>query len=188
MSNWKSYISRLGGLWARLKSRWRPADLSDTRSWPELPRRAGASAGKYGRTARPLLISGHIMRVAAGRARWWVSLSRRKRITSLVGVGLVGLVIAFGTLTWTGVQAALDARQAYRELEGELAHFTPVDLLQVNGYNSLEDRFREAEQASARARSRLAFLGAFQWVPVVGGDIKEVRLLLDMGYYQGGLP
>ena len=88
----------------------------------------------------------------------------------LIGAGLVGLVIAFGALTWTGVQAALDARQAYRELEGELAHFTPVDLLQVNIYDSLEDRFREAEEALARARSRLAFLGAFQWVPVVGGE------------------
>ena len=90
-----------------------------------------------------------------------------------------------GAFTWTGVSAALDARQAYRELQVELSHLTPVDLVQVNVYQSLEGRFQEAEESSAQARSRLGFLRIFGWVPVLGKQIKEVRLLLEMGYYQG---
>ena len=88
-------------------------------------------------------------------------------------------------ITWSGVSAALDARQAYRELQSELSHFTPVDLVQVTVYQSLEVKFREAEESSDRARSRLAYLKAFQWVPLLGGQIKEARLLLDIGYFQG---
>ena len=66
-----------------------------------------------------------------------------------------------------------------------MSHLTPVDLVQVNVYDSLEGRFREAEDASARASSRLGFLRAFKWVPVLGDRIKQVHILLDMGFYQG---
>ena len=62
---------------------------------------------------------------------------------------------------------------------------TPVDLVQVTVYQSLEERFREAEDASAKARERLRFLRAFGWVPVAGGKISEVNTLLDIAYYQG---
>ena len=98
---------------------------------------------------------------------------------------LIAATITLGVLAWSGISAALDAREAYRELQAELAHLTPVDLVQVNVYNSLEGRFKEAEEASEKALSRLAFLKAFQWVPVVGGDIKEAHLLLEIGFYQG---
>ena len=94
------------------------------------------------------------------------------------------IVVPLAAITWSGVSAALGARQAYRELQAELSHFTPVDLVQISVYQSLEGRFREAEENSNRARSRLAFLKAFQWVPIVGSPIEEVRILLDIGYFQ----
>ena len=93
--------------------------------------------------------------------------------------------MAFTAFVWSGVSAALDARRAYQDLQAELSHFTPVDLIEVSVYQSLEGRFQEAEDASARARSRLGFLRAFRWVPFAGGRIKEVQVLLDMGFYQG---
>ena len=118
-------------------------------------------------------------------ASWWRSLSRRRRY-SIAAAGLVlAVAIPFTIFTWTGVTAAQDARQQYRELQAELSHLTPVDLIQVNIYSSLEERFKGAEEASARARSRLAFLKAFTWVPVLGDRIEEVHLLLDIGFYQG---
>ena len=122
---------------------------------------------------------------AARLADRWRGLSRLRRYLLAAAVVLAGIVISFGVLTWSGVSAALDARQAYRELEAELSHLTPVDLIQVNVYHSLEEKFQNAEEASARAQSRLGFLRAFQWLPVVGGRIKEARLLLEMAFYQG---
>lgn len=98
---------------------------------------------------------------------------------------MAAIAIPLGVLVWSGVSAALDARQAYRDLQAELSHLTPIDLVQVNVYQSLEGDFKEAEESSARARSRLAFLRAFQWLPVVGGRIKEARLLLEIGFHQG---
>ena len=116
---------------------------------------------------------------------WWRRLTWLRRASVLGGTVLAVLIVLLGAFTWTGVSAALDARQAYRELQVELSHLTPVDLVQVNVYQSLEGRFQEAEESSAQARSRLGFLRIFGWVPVLGKQIKEVRLLLEMGYYQG---
>ena len=114
---------------------------------------------------------------------WW-------RRTSLLKRGLLAsslflaATLTLGLLTWSGISAALDARQAYKELEAEMSHLTPVDLIQASVYHSLEGRFLEAEERSAKARSRLGFLKAFTWVPGIGGRIEEAHLLLEMGYYQ----
>ena len=116
---------------------------------------------------------------------WWRGLSRARRAGVVTVVVLVGLGVPLTFFTINGILAAQEARQAYRDLQDELAHFTPVDLIQVNLYNSLEDQFKEAEESSDRARSSLAFLKVFGWVPVVGGKINEVHRLLDMGFYQG---
>ena len=118
-------------------------------------------------------------------ADWWRGLGRRWRYSLVAGLLLAAMGIPFAFFTWSGVSDALEARQAYRDLQGELSHMTPVDLIQVEVYQSLEGRFQRAEEASARARSRLAFLKVFSWVPVLGGRIKEAHLLLDMGFYQG---
>ena len=123
--------------------------------------------------------------LAAALAARWRRLGKLQRYSLVTGVMLVAVVLSLGILTWGGISAALDARQAYRQLQVEMSHLTPVDLVQVNVYHSLEGRFQEAEEASAKARSRLAFLRAFQWVPVMGSRIKEVHLLLEMGFYQG---
>lgn len=120
----------------------------------------------------------------SGIARRWRGWSRARRVFLAVGLGLVIALAVLGGFTWSGVSAAQDARQAYRELEAELSHLTHVDLIQVEVVQSLEGRFADAERASDRARSRLFFLKAFQWLPVVGDDLKEAQLLLDMGFYQ----
>ena len=124
-------------------------------------------------------------RIPAGLKSWWSSLSRRRRFSLVTGLVLAAMVVSFGVYTWSGISAALEARQSYRELEAELSHLTPVDLIQVNVYQSLEHRFQKAEESSARARSRLAFLRAFRWIPVLGSRIEEAQILLEMGYYQG---
>ena len=97
----------------------------------------------------------------------------------------MAVAVTLGLFSWSGVSATLEARQTYRELQAELSHLTPIDLVQVDVYQSLEGRFREAEDASARARSRLGFLRVIQWLPVVGSRIKEANVLLDMGFHQG---
>ena len=112
----------------------------------------------------------------------WRSWGRRRRVL-VISAGLIGiLVIVLGALVGTGVSAALDARRAANDLEGELRSLTPLDLIQATAYRSLEDRFREVEASAAKARSRLAFLRAFRWVPFLGGRIKENELLMDMGF------
>ena len=115
---------------------------------------------------------------------WWRKASLRKR-SLLVAAPVLVAAILLGFFMWTGISAALDARQAYRELQAEMSHLTPVDLIQASVYQSLEGRFREAEKRSATARSSLGFLKAFTWVPGIGSQIKEAHLLLEMGYYQG---
>ena len=127
----------------------------------------------------------HVRQIPGRLVVWWKGLRRRQRIVVVAGAALASLIIVLGAFTWSGVSAALEAQRAYRELQTEMSHLTPVDLVQVNVYDSLEGRFREAEDASARARSRLGFLRAFKWVPVLGNRIKQVHLLLDMGFYQG---
>ena len=139
----------------------------------------------YARSIRWRSWAAGVRRLLAEAIPWWRGLSRARRSAVAAGAVLVALVIPLAFFTVSGVMAAQDARQAYRDLQEELSHFTPVDLIQVNVYNSLEGRFREAEESSARARSRLAFLKAFSWVPVVGGQIKEVHRLLDIGFHQG---
>ena len=96
-------------------------------------------------------------------------LSRPRRLLVPVGLLLLVVVVPLAVLTWSGVSAALDARQKYRELQDELSHLTPVDLIQVTVYQSLEGRFQEAEERHPRRIPRLGFLRAFQWVPVLGG-------------------
>lgn len=116
---------------------------------------------------------------------WSSGLSRRRRFSLVTGLVLAAMLVSFGIYTWSGISAALEARQSYRELQAELSHLTPVDLIQVKVYQSLEHRFQQAEESSARARSRLAFLRAFRWVPVLGSQIREAQILLEMGVYQG---
>lgn len=113
----------------------------------------------------PAIIVGLVLRFAG----WWGGLNRPRLLLVPVGLLLVVVVVPLAVLTWSGVSAALDARQKYRELQDELSHLTPVDLIQVTVYQSLEGRFQEAEEASSQANSRFGFLRAFQWVPVLGG-------------------
>ena len=118
-------------------------------------------------------------------SRRWARLSRLKRYSLMAALATVAVAVTLGYFTWSGVAAAREARQAYRELQAEMSHLTPVDLIQANIYQSLEGRFQEAEEASGRARSRLGFLRAFGWLPVIGGRINEATTLLDMAFYQG---
>ena len=110
---------------------------------------------------------------------WWGRLSRLRRYTLVSVILAVAVLISLGGLLWSGISAALDARQAYRDLEVELSNLAPVDLIRADTYQSLEARFSKAEGSSQRARSRLAFLKALTRVPVVGVRIKEARILLD---------
>ena len=156
------------------------------RWWREFPKRSAA-------WWRSLATSGERGPVALGRGRaswrrlrdWWRGLGRLLRYALVTSIVLIGAGVPLGVFTWSGVSAALDARQAYQDLQKEMSFLTPVELVQVNVYHSLEGRFREAEESSQLARSRLGFLRAFQWVPVLGKRIKEVHLLLEMGFYQG---
>ena len=122
---------------------------------------------------------------AMSLVRWWWHLGAIKRNSMAAGVVLIALLGTLGGFTWSGVSAALDAREAYQHLQAELSQLTPVDLIQVNVFQTLEESFQDAEESSARARSRLGFLKAFQWVPVLGKRIRETHALLDIGYYQG---
>ena len=126
-----------------------------------------------------------ISRLSTKVVPWWSGLSRVIRFSLVGGAIFVAIAVTLGLFSWSGLSATLEARETYQDLQAELSHLTPVDLVQVDVYQSLEGRFREAEEASARARSRLGFLRAFQWLPVVGSRIKEANVLLDMGYYQG---
>ena len=116
---------------------------------------------------------------------WWRRRGRLQRTSLIAGAALLAAAVTLGVLAWTGISAALDARRAYRELQVEMSHLTPLDLVQITVYDSLEGRFKEAEDASAKARSRLAFLRAFKWLPGLGGRIDEAHILLEMGFYQG---
>ena len=116
---------------------------------------------------------------------WWRGLSRVRQAVTLAGTAVFSLVVVLGVFTWSGVSAALNARDTYRELQAELYNLTPVDLVQVNVFQSMEGKFNDAQEDADRARGRLRFLKAFTWVPVLGGKIKEAHLLLDMAFYQG---
>ena len=138
------------------------------------------------REIRPLRWSNVLARTGGlpiSSVAWWRRASLLKRGLLAATLALAA-IITLGLLTWSGISAALDARQAYRELEAEMSHLTPVDLIQASVYQSLEGRFLEAEERSAKARSRLGFLKAFTWVPGLGGQIEEAHLLLEMGFYQ----
>ena len=115
----------------------------------------------------------------------WLGLGRVQRyVVAGVGVCLVAGII-LGFFTWSGISAALDARDSYRNIQAQMSHLTPLDLIQVTAYQTLEEDFKNAEEKSAQARSRLGFLKPFGWLPVVGGKIKEAHTLLDMGFHQG---
>ena len=150
----------------------------------EIPRRINPKAWHI-ENIRWRALPGQIRRIPRRSSHRWWGLTRRKKIASASGTILTAGLITFGFFVWTGVSAALDARAAYRDLQEDLSHLTPVDLVQVNVYQSLEGSFEEAERSSKKARSRLRFLRAFTWLPVVGGRIDEVNILLDIGYHQG---
>ena len=59
----------------------------------------------------------------------------------MTALATVAVAVTLGYFSWSGVAAALEARQAYRELQAEMSHLTPVDLIQANIYQSLEGRF-----------------------------------------------
>ena len=58
-----------------------------------------------------------LSRWLSGLARRWRGWSQARRVASAVGLGLLIAVAVLGGFTWSGVSAARDARQAYRELE-----------------------------------------------------------------------
>ena len=170
-----AYVRQRGGA---LKSvRWSQVPAGAIRT---VPRTAA-----YVRGVRWRSLATDVRQLPREALLWWRGLSRARRAGMVTVVVLIGLGVPLTFFTINGILAAQEARQAYRDLQDELAHFTPVDLIQVNLYNSLEDQFREAEESSDRARSSLAFLKVFGWVPVVGGKINEVHRLLDMGFHQG---
>lgn len=113
----------------------------------------------------------------------WLSWSPRRKAYSVAAFSLLALVIVFVYFLWSGVTAALEARDRFEELEVELSHLSPVDLLQVDIYQSLAGRFQEAEQSAGRARSRLRFVRLFTWLPGAGGRIQESRTKLEMAYF-----
>ena len=134
--------------------------------------------------ALPARRPGWFKKPSGGYRQGWTRLSRRRRWAIVSGGALLVIFGVLGGFVWSGVSAALDARQTYRELQAELSHLTPVDLIQVEVYQSLEGRFRDAEESTRKARSRIGFLRAFTWLPVVGSRIDEADTLLEMGYYQ----
>ena len=169
------------GFKALLAVDWRTAIRRTPGAVVALPRHLRRGLGSFSwatARARP-------RQAAVDLLSWWRGLGRSRRYALVAASFVAVLGIPLGVFIWSGVSAALEARDAYRELQAEMSHMTPVDLVQVNVYHSLEGKFEEAEQAVSRARSRLGFLRALQWVPVLGGRIEEGRNLLEMGFYQG---
>ena len=115
--------------------------------------------------------------------RRWHGWSRRRRITFVFLSVLGAFVIFLVAMTATGISAALGARSAAGELEDELRGITPLDMIQVTDYQTLENQFHQVEESADRARSRLSFLRIFRWTPILGGRIKEAQQLVDMGYF-----
>lgn len=113
----------------------------------------------------------------------WSNWSPQRKVYSLVGLSLLALLLVFSFLLRSGIASAFQARDQFKGLETELSHLGPVDLLKVETYRSLSGQFREAEQATGRARSRLRPAGLFTWVPLLGGRIREARTQLEMAYF-----
>jgi hypothetical protein len=93
------------------------------------------------------------------------------------------LVTVLSFFLWTGVAAALQARDHFEDVEAKLRRFTPGDMLDVGLYQFLTTQFRDAEQSAGRARSRLHLLGLFTGLPGIGGRIKVSLTQLEMAYF-----
>jgi hypothetical protein len=113
----------------------------------------------------------------------WLSLSGWKKTLTVGAFCLLTLVAMLSYFLWTGVAAALQARDHFDDVQTKLQRLSPVDMLNAGLYQFLATQFRDAEQSAGRARSRLRFLGLFKWLPGIGGRIKESLTQLEMAYF-----
>ena len=82
----------------------------------------------------------------------------------------------------TGLTAASQAREDFRVLVDELSAKGLADFGDAETYESLVAHFEAAEHSSARARSRLWFLGLLTWIPVSGERIGQARIQLAIAH------
>jgi hypothetical protein len=101
-------------------------------------------------------------------------------VDALCLLTLVGVLAFF---LWTGVAAALQARDHFDNVEARLRRLSPGDVLDASLYQFLATQFRDAEQSAGLARSRLRFLGLITWLPGIGGRIKDSLTQLEAAYF-----
>lgn len=101
--------------------------------------------------------------------RHWLAWRLRRKFYSAALFALLVLAAVFTFFAWRGITAALEAREAFQRIRGELSGASPADLLQGDRYQSLLAQLNAAERSAELAGSRLRFLRRFTWLPGVGG-------------------